>query len=107
MSREQIEKKDQRLIKEIREIINHKEKKTRGEKTVLKPYKFWLPVLCAGLILAGLMIFKEQPETIVSNNSEPIYRSEPTSENTFETGKAPILEKFADHNAVTDTENIE
>lgn len=106
MSREKIEEKDQRLIKKIREIIDNKEKKTGKKKPVCQTYKFWLPILCAGFIIACLIIFKEQPATIVSNNSEPTSRSEKISENTFKTKTTSILKKITDQNAVTDTEDM-
>ena len=80
MNREKIEEKDLRLTKKIRDIIDGKKKNSREKKPVWQPYYFWVPVLCTGLIMAGLMIFREPWTTIVSNTSAPA--SKDSSETT-------------------------
>ena len=87
MDREKIEERDQLLVNKFREIVRNKERTPGNKRHVWQIYKFWLPVFCAGLIMAGLTIFREQPTTIGSNNSGP------RSRDTFENSKAPVLQK--------------
>jgi hypothetical protein len=80
MNREEIEEKDQRLTKKIRVIIDGKKKPSKEKKPVWQTVYFWVPVFfCTGLIMAGLMIFREPAATIVSNTSAPV------SKESFET----------------------
>ncbi len=68
MGRKEIEKNDERLIKQIRDIVSKKEKK---KTPVWKARHFQLICLFTGLIVAGLVIFGQQMKTTVSNNPEP------------------------------------
>lgn len=100
MDRKTIEERDQRLINKFREIVRNKERTPGNKRHVGQIYKFWLPVFCVGLIMAGMMIFREQPKTIGLNHSEP------GSRDTFENSKAPVLEKSTDQIVVTDAKDI-
>jgi hypothetical protein len=100
LDREKIEEEDQRLTNRLREIIHNKERPLDNKRHVWQPYRFWLPVLCTGLIIAGLMIFREQPATIVSINSAP------PSRDTVENGEASVLEKSTDQGVAADAEDM-
>lgn len=75
MSRKEIEKKDQELIKKVREIVHSKEKKMPARRA----YIFWIALICSGMIAAGLMILKKQPTTLMSN--DPKHTSGTLAEN--------------------------
>ncbi|MBN1932843.1 MAG: DUF2914 domain-containing protein [Desulfobacterales bacterium] len=94
MNKEKIEERDQRLVKKIREIVRNKERTPGNKRHVRQIYKFWLPVLCAGLMMSGLMFCREQLTTIGSNHSEP------KSRDTLENSEAPILEKSTDQTEI-------
>lgn len=103
MDREKIEEKDQHLTNRLREIIHNKERPPDPKRHVWQPYRFWLPVLCTGVILAGLMIlmiFREQPATMVSSHSAP------PSGDTVEKSEAPVLEKPTDQVPAADAKDV-
>jgi len=121
MGRKEIEKNDERLIKQIRDIVSQKEKK---KTPIWKTRHFRLICLFTGLIVAGLVIFGQQTTTIVSNSSEPVNRQmsknspaqtlaqtptpapdtavEPASNPAPADASAP--EKLTDQNTAPDTE---
>lgn len=96
MNREEIEEKDQRLLKEFRAIVSSKEKKPLRRKPFWKATHFWMPILIVGLMMAGLTAFREPSTIIVSDNLAP-----PVGD-TFNNNKPFVLEAFADQNAATD-----
>ena len=100
MDRKKIEEKDQRLTNRLREIIHNKERPPDPKRHVWQPYRFWLPVLCTGVILAGLMIFRERPATRMSGNSAPPFGD------TVEKSEAPVLEKPTDQGVEADAKDM-
>ena len=100
MDRKTVEAKDQRLTTRLREIIHNKERPPDPKRHVWHPYRFWLPVLCTGLILAGLMIFREPPATMVSGNSAS------PSGNALDRSEAPVLETPADQGVEADAKDM-
>ena len=67
MNKNEIEEKDQRLVKKIREMVEHKESKASRKKVLWKAPVFWLPVLCVGLVLFGLAAFRQPSTTAVKD----------------------------------------
>jgi len=100
MDRETIEEKDQRVTGKIREILQNKERSTGKKWHVWPLYKFTLPVLCAGVMLVGLMMSREQSAITVSNNSEP------TAGDVFENSDLSGLEKSTDQIGAGDAKNL-
>jgi len=96
MDRQKIEEKDQRVTNKVREIFHNKEQARVNRGHVWQTYRLWLTVVCAGLVLAGLTISREQPATVVSNNSEP------TPGDASNNGDASVVEKPTDQMAATD-----
>lgn len=88
MNREKIEERDQRLIRKFREIVKNKEKKPREKEPVRLTRKLWLPLVFTGLVLVGLLVSREQPATMVLNNSNP------ASGNAFENNAPPGVGKI-------------
>lgn len=118
MGRKEIEKNDEHLIKQIRDIISKKEKKI---KPIWKTNPFRLICLFTGLIVAGLVIFGQQTTTIVSNGPEPAARQMSKTNPAQMTDiaqvqaqaqnpppapiNAPAPEKLTEQNTASDTEN--
>ena len=71
MNRNEIEAKDQRLVKKIRTIVEQKENRVSRKQPFWKKPLFWVPVVCVVLVVSGLTAFRAAPPTAVPTAPEP------------------------------------
>lgn len=71
MNRNEIEERDHRTVEKIRSIIKQKDKPSARQTATWKKTGVWLPVLCAGLIVFGLIAFRQPSTTAVQDISDP------------------------------------
>lgn len=97
-NRDKIEERDLHLIEKFRSIVKSKENEP-VRKPARQTWKFWLLLVCAGVIVAGSMVFRKQPAPPVPILSEPpatLVEQEktPPIREADQTGKQPAVRKM-------------